>query len=184
VIFGLRIDEELWQSTQKYRIISTACSIVATSDPAGDFAGTVDILFMAHEDLSRDQEIEGSSDRSFGLVFAVVFLVIALWPLWHGATPRWWAVIVAAVFAVIAWLRPTLLARPNRLWMKLGVLLGKIVSPIALGILFYGVLAPLGAIMRLAGKDPLSLKHDAAASSYWVQRKPPGPPPDSMTNQF
>jgi len=139
---------------------------------------------MAHEDLSREQAIEGSSDRSFGLVFAVVFLVIACWPLIHSETPHWWAIVVSAVFGAIALLRPALLAGLNRAWIKLGILLGKVVSPIALGILFYGVLTPIGALVRLSGKDPLRLKLDSGADSYWIPRKPPGPPPDSMTNQF
>jgi len=139
---------------------------------------------MAHEDLTRAQQVEGSSDRSFGLVFAMVFLLIAAWPLMHGAVPRWWAGAAAVIFAAIALTKPNLLTGLNRLWIKLGVLLGKLVSPIALGILFYGVLTPIGAVMRLSGKDPLRLKRDASAGSYWIQRKPPGPPPDSMTNQF
>jgi hypothetical protein len=139
---------------------------------------------MAHEDLSRQQQVEGSSDRSFGLVFAAVFLAIGCWPLWYRGIPRWWALGVAVVFAVVAIWKPALLARPNRLWIKFGVLLGKIVSPIALGILFYGVVAPIGILMRLTGKDPLRLKLDSGAGSYWISRKPPGPPPDSMTNQF
>ncbi len=139
---------------------------------------------MAHEDLSRDQQVEGSSDRSFGLVFAGVFLVVACWPLFHRELPRWWALGVAVVFAIIAIWKPALLTRANRLWIKLGVLLGKVVSPIALGILFYGVITPIGALMRLTGKDPLRLKLDSGADSYWIPRKPPGPPPDSMTNQF
>ena len=139
---------------------------------------------MAHEDLTREQDVEGSSDRSFGVVFAVVFLVIAGWPLWYGEAPRWWAAGVAAVFVLIAMLRPALLAGLNRQWMKLGVLLGKVVSPIALGLLFYGVITPIGAVLRLAGKDPLRLKFDRGADSYWIRREPPGPPPDSMTNQF
>jgi len=139
---------------------------------------------MAHEDLSRDQEIEGSSDRSFGLVFTAVFLLIAIWPLFYRESPRWWAVALATVFAIIATWKPALLAGLNRLWLKLGLLLGKIVSPIALGILFYGVVAPIGLVMRLTGKDPLRLKLDSGANSYWILRKPPGPPPDSMTNQF
>ena len=141
-------------------------------------------LAMAHEDLTRDQHVEGSSDRAFGMVFAGVFFVIAVWPLVHGTVPRWWAFVVSAGFAGIALLKPVLLARLNRLWMKLGILLGKVVSPIALGVLFYGVLTPIGAIIRLAGKDPLRLKRDPAAISYWIPRNPPGPPPDSMTNQF
>ena len=139
---------------------------------------------MAHEDLSREQHVEGSSDRAFGLVFTIVFLVIAGWPLIHGETPRWWALGVAAILAVIAVIRPALLAVPNRMWGKLGVLLGNIVGPIALGVLFYGVVAPLGIIMRLTGKDPLRLKLAPGADSYWIPRKPPGPPPDSLTNQF
>jgi hypothetical protein len=139
---------------------------------------------MAHEDLSREQQVQGSSDRSFGLVFAAVFLIIACWPLLHGETPRWWSAGVAAVFASIAVVKPALLGRLNRLWMKLGILLSTAVSPIALGILFYGVFAPIGALIRLTGKDPLRLKRDPQVESYWLPRKPPGPPPDSMTNQF
>lgn len=139
---------------------------------------------MAHEDLSREQHIEGSSDRSFGVVFAVVFTIIAAWPLLQGGGLRIWAAAVAAAFALIAMLRPALLSRLNRLWLEFGLLLGKIVSPIALGVLFYGVLAPMGALMRLAGKDPLRLKRDPQAASYWIDRAPPGPPPGSMTNQF
>ena len=139
---------------------------------------------MTHEDLSRDQQVEGSSDRSFGLVFAVVFLVIACWPLFYRELPRWWAVAIAAGFTVLAIWKPTLLAGLNRQWLKLGLLLGKIVSPIALGILFYGVVTPIGLVMRLTGKDPLRLKLDPGAASYWIPREPPGPPPDSMTNQF
>jgi len=139
---------------------------------------------MAHEDLTREQHVEGSSDRSFGLVFAAVFLLIALGPLRHGHMPRWWACGVAAVFALIALVKPKVLSPLNRLWIKLGVLLGKVVSPIALGILFYGILTPLGVFIRLSGKDPLRLKLDRNAESYWIQRNPPGPRPDSMTNQF
>jgi hypothetical protein len=117
-------------------------------------------------------------------VFAVVFLLIAGWPLFYSESPRWWALGIAAGFALIALLKPVLLAPLNRQWFKLGLLLGKIVSPIALGILFYGVVAPIGLLVRLTGKDPLRLKLDAATDSYWIPRKPPGPPPDSMTNQF
>ncbi len=139
---------------------------------------------MAHEDLTREEHVEGSSDRSFGLVFAAVFVVVALWPLWSGGGLRWWAVGVAAAIAVVAVVMPRVLAAPNRLWLKFGLLLGRIVSPIALGILFYAVFMPTGALMRLFGKDPLKLKRDAAAATYWVDREPPGPPPTSMTNQF
>jgi hypothetical protein len=139
---------------------------------------------MAHEDLNREQHVEGSSDRAFGLVFAGVFLAIAGIPLFHGASIRWWSVGVAAAFALISLVKPALLAGLNRLWMKLGILLGKVVSPIALGILFYVVITPIGVMIRLTGKDPLRLKFDADAKSYWIPREPPGPPPGSMNNQF
>jgi hypothetical protein len=139
---------------------------------------------MAHEGLTRDQQVVGSSDRSFGLVFAGVFLLVALWPLFYGELPRWWALGVATGFAMVALWKPALLARVNRLWLKFGVLLGKVMSPVALGVLFYCVIAPIGLLVRLAGKDPLRLKLDSGADSYWIPRKPPGPPPDSMTNQF
>jgi hypothetical protein len=139
---------------------------------------------MAHEELNRDHHVEGSSDRSFGVVFAIVFVVIALWPLMRGEGPRWWAAGVAVAFAIVAAVRPALLATLNRGWIKLGILLGKVVSPIALGVLFYVVLVPIGSVMRVFGKDPLRLRRDAGAPSYWIPRTPPGPPPDSMTNQF
>jgi len=139
---------------------------------------------MAHEDLTREEQVEGSSDRNFGFVFGAVFVLMAALPLFHGQPPRWWAIGIAAVFSLLALVKPALLAVPNRLWTRLGILLGKVVSPIALGILFYVVITPMGAVMRLTGKDPLRLKFDAAKDSYWIRRDPPGPAPGSMTNQF
>jgi len=139
---------------------------------------------VAHEDLSRAQHVESSSNRAFGFVFAGMLLVLALWPVFHSGSPRWWAFGGFGVVALIALMRPTLLAGLNRLWTRFGLLLGAIVSPIALGILFYGVLTPLGTLSRLKGNDPLRLKRDTSARSYWISREPPGPPADSMTNQF
>jgi hypothetical protein len=139
---------------------------------------------MAHEDLKRTHHVNGSSDRSFGLVFAAVFLLISLEPLLSGLMPRYWSLAVAATFALMALVRPALLAMPNRIWMRFGLLLGHIVSPVALGILFYSVFAPLGATLRLMGKDPLRLRREPAATSYWVPREPPGPPPGSFANPF
>jgi hypothetical protein len=139
---------------------------------------------MSHEDLTREDEIEGSSDRSFGFVFAAVFAIIGAWPLLSSGSPRWWSIGIGAAFAVVAVVVPSILGGANRLWMKFGLLLAKIVSPIALGVLFYLVFTPIGLLMRLAGKDPLRLKADPNAKSYWIEREPPGPPPQSMTNQF
>jgi hypothetical protein len=139
---------------------------------------------LAHESLTREEHIEGSSDRSFGWVFTAVFLIIAAWPLLSGSRPRWWALGVASAFALVTLARPGLLAGMNRLWTRLGVLMGKVVSPIALGLLFYAVFTPMGLVMRLVGKDPLRLRLDRQADTYWIPREPPGPPPTSMTNQF
>ena len=139
---------------------------------------------MAHENLHREEQIDGSSDRTFGLVFAGFFCLVACWPLFHAEPPRWWALICSAIFALTALSKPALLAGLNQRWTKLGIVLGKIVSPIAVGILFYAVFTPFGFVMRLTGKDPLRLKLNPNAKTYWIERKPPGPPPDSMTNQF
>jgi len=139
---------------------------------------------MAHEDLTREQHFEGSSNRGFGLVMAGAFLLISILPLFHGETPRWWASGIAVVLALVAMVKPVLLSGLNRLWGKLGGLLSKVVSPVVLGVLFYCVLTPAGAMMRWTGKDPLRLERDPGMKSYWIPREPPGPPPDSMTNQF
>jgi hypothetical protein len=139
---------------------------------------------MGHENLTREQVHEGSSDRSFGLVLASALLVIALWPLWRHQGPRWWWAGVAAALGLVGLVKPALLAGLNRQWTALGLLLGKLTSPIVLGLLFYGFITPLAFAMRLAGKDPLRLKFDRAADSYWIRRDPPGPEPESMTNQF
>jgi hypothetical protein len=139
---------------------------------------------MAHEDLNRKPHVAGSSDRAFGVVIVGVCLLLALGPLRHGHAPRWWLFAVAGAFALLALLKPVLLAAPNRLWTQFGILLGRVVSPIALGILFYGVVTPVALVLRFSGQDPLRLKLDRDGDSYWIGRKPPGPPPDSMGNQF
>lgn len=139
---------------------------------------------MAHEDLTREHHAGTSSDRSFGLVFAAAFAVLAVWPMVHSQRPRPWAFAVALAFAIVALVKPGLLHALNRAWARLGTLMGRVVSPLALGLLFYAVLAPLAFVMRLSGKDPLRLKPDAAAASYWIRREPPGPRPDSMDHQF
>jgi len=138
----------------------------------------------AHEHLAREDDGKRSSNRSFGLVFAAVFLIVALWPLWSGAPVRLWAACVAIIFAALAFVAPFLLERPNRLWHRLGVLLHHVVSPVALALAFYLAIMPTGLVMRLFGKDFLRLKLDPHAKSYWIERTPAGPAPDSMKNQF
>jgi hypothetical protein len=91
---------------------------------------------------------------------------------------------LAALFLLVALVYPRLLNPLNKLWLKLGLLLYKVVNPIVLGLLFYLTIMPIGFIMRAFGKDFLRLKRDSSASSYWIDRTPPGPPPQSMRNQF
>jgi hypothetical protein len=137
-----------------------------------------------HEDFSRGQVVKASSNRAFGWVFVGVFLLIGLSPLLHGGALRWWSLIVSGLVAVITVAAPGLLTIPNRLWLRFGLLLHRIVSPIVLGIMFYIIVTPLGLLMRVFAKGNLRLRRDAAAESYWIKREPPGPQPDSMPHQF
>jgi hypothetical protein len=124
------------------------------------------------------------SNRSFGRLFIIVFAVLAALSWWRGNGAWIWLAAVSALFAVVTWLRPDWLLPLNRAWMALAALLNRIVSPIVLGILFYGVVTPMGAVMRLMGKDPMRRKFDRDAASYWIDRRPPGPPPESLRDQF
>ena len=137
-----------------------------------------------HEDLNRHEEIKVGSERGFGIVFAVVFLVVGAWPLLDGLPPRWWAVAVAAVFLAAGYLFPIVLKPLNFVWFKIGMLMYKVVNPLTMAMLYVTTIIPIGLIMRAVGKDPLNLKMDKSASSYWIKRDPPGPEPDSMKDQF
>ena len=137
-----------------------------------------------HEDFSRPQQGEASSNRAFGWTFVVVFLIVGLWPLGFGAGLRWWAVITAAMVMLATLATPTLLALPNRLWLRFGALLHRLVSPVALALMFYVVITPMGLLMRALGKDLLCLRRGDPFDSYWIKRDPPGPKPSSMSKQF
>jgi len=137
-----------------------------------------------HEDLSRTHEVKASSNRSFGGLFAIVFLIIAGWPMLSEGSPRWWAVAVSTAFVLISWAAPKLLDMPNRLWLQLGLLLNRLVSPVALLVLYYAVVTPVAGMMRLTGKDNLKLRGGRSGASYWIDRDPPGPRPDSLNHQF
>lgn len=139
---------------------------------------------MGHESFDRHEEVKGSSNRSLGLVFAAVFLIVALLPLLHGRPLRLWSLAVAAAFAIVALVLPRALTPLNRAWTRLSLILHRIVSPIVLGILFFVVITPLGLLMRLLGKDPLRLRRDPSAPTYWIERTPPGPKPETLSDQF
>ncbi len=137
-----------------------------------------------HESFDRATELKGASDRAFGLTFAVVAAVLAGISVWR-AGPSWpYTLTAAVIIALIAVTRPAVLAPLNRSWMKFGRLVNRVTTPLVLGLLFFLMITPIGLTMRLAGKDPLRLKGDRDAPSYWVERKPPGPAPESMPNQF
>lgn len=137
-----------------------------------------------HEDFGREAPAKAGSERAFGVVFAAVFAIIGLWPLIAGAVPRLWALGVAAVFLLAALLLPKALGPLNRLWFKFGLLLHRIVSPLAMGFLFFVTVTPVALIVRLCGKDVLNLRFQRDAKSYWIERTPPGPAPDTMRRQF
>jgi hypothetical protein len=126
-----------------------------------------------------------SSDRSFGFVFAAVFCIVGCWPLVRGEPLRWWALVVAAVFAALALVRPQLLHLLNRVWLAFGRLLHRIVSPLVMGLLFFAAVTPTGWLMRLRGRDVLSLKRRPELESYWIRREAGSQPaPETMKNQF
>lgn len=124
------------------------------------------------------------SERTFGLVFAGLFVIIGCRPLLHGAAPYWWALVLAVAFAIAAFVAPGLLKPLNWLWHRFGLLLHKIMSPLLMGAIFFIAVTPVAVIMRLLGKDMLSLRRRRDLASYWIVREAPGSEPDSMKQQF
>lgn len=139
---------------------------------------------MSHESLQRDEKIEGSSNRALGLTFGVVFLIVGLYPWLFGDAVRAWSIALSVAFVLTAFVVPRLLGPLNMLWTRFGLLLHRIVSPIVLGIMFFVVVTPIGLLMRSLGKDLLRLRMEREAPTYWLERKPPGPKPDTLSNQF
>jgi hypothetical protein len=137
-----------------------------------------------HETLRRDEEVQGSSDRSFGLLFAALSGLVGLIKLWHAHPAGYGWLLASALLAGVALLVPKLLAPANRLWLKLGLLLHHVIEPVVMAVLFFLTVMPIGLILRLTGKDLLRLKWDRQAASYWLLRTPPGPAPESIRQQF
>jgi predicted membrane metal-binding protein len=138
----------------------------------------------SHENLTTKDEVKSGSDKSFGLVFGVVFAVIGLWPLLNVQPMRFWALVVSVLLVLLSYALPQILAPFNRLWFLFGRLLHKIVNPIIMGLIFYTTVTPTGLILRLLGKRPIPVKFDPDVESYWIKREPPGPTPESMSQQF
>jgi len=137
------------------------------------------------ESLKHAQSVKMGSERSFGFVFAGVFLALALYSYFVKESPN--AVYMAGVslvFLILAVVAPKVLKPLNLAWFKVGQLLHKIVNPLVMGLIFFVTLTPIALIMRARGKDPLRLKKQGDAESYWIERTPPGPAPDSLKKQF
>ena len=129
----------------------------------------------------RYTSIEQSSPKSFGILFSIVFLIIALYPLTNSEDIHLWAMIISAIFLSLAFVAAQLLALPNKLWFKFGILLGSIIAPVVMALVYFIVVLPTGLIMRLLGKDILKQRLDKDAKSYWINRSEPV---GSMKNQF
>ena len=121
------------------------------------------------ENISQ-YKIKPGRERGFGLIFATVFLIIGLYPFLQGQDTRFWAFIVALIFLFFGIFLPKTLIVPNKLWFKFGILLGAIVSPVIMGIIFFLAVTPTGIIMRLLGKDLLRQKLNESKKSYWIQK--------------
>jgi predicted membrane metal-binding protein len=121
-------------------------------------------------DVDEHDVVTVGSERSFGVVFAVVFALIGLWPLIYGGLPRWWAIAVAAAFITAGFLFPVVLKPLNILWFKFGMLLGRIVGPIVMGLIFFIAVTPTALIFKLRRKDLLNLVRDPNAKTYWIAR--------------
>lgn len=124
------------------------------------------------------------SNRSFGTLFVVVFGLVGAYSWWRGGTLHPWALGLSALTLAVTLARPHWLAPANRAWMRLAELLNRIVSPVVLGAIYFGVFTPTAWVMRRAGRDELKRRFEPQARTYWVERDPPGPDPDGLPNQF
>jgi len=137
-----------------------------------------------HESFEPHHDVRAASPRAFGLMLAAVSLLVGLWPLLSEQSPRWWALVPALLAGVLGWRTPQIFAGPNRAWMKVGALLARIVAPIALALLYFAMFVPMGWWMRVTGRDPLRLRREPGAASYWIEREPPGPSGESLNHPY
>ena len=137
-----------------------------------------------HELLVSHRKVEIGSERSFGIVFAIVLGLIGAWPALRGGEPRLWLLALASAFIATAILIPIILRPFNYLWFRFGLALNKIMSPIVLGLIFYGAFLPIGLVLRAVGKNLLRLKREPEEGSYWSDRQSPEHQPGSMSRQF
>ena len=125
-------------------------------------------------------EIKIGSNRSFGIVFSIVFLLISLYPLINGESLRYWSLLISLIFLILGFFNSKILTPLNKVWFKFGILLGKIISPLVMGCIFFVVVTPIGFLMRMLQKDLLNLKFKNN-KSYWIEKKGPK---SKMKDQF
>ena len=128
-----------------------------------------------------NNNIKMSSNRSFGIVFFIVFLLITLYSLTYSEEIRIWSAIISLIFLVLGLFNSKILTPLNKLWFKFGIFLGKITSPIIMGIIFFLVVTPIGLIMKVFRKDLLKLKYNKKDNTYWIEKNGPK---SKMKNQF
>ena len=116
-----------------------------------------------------EQDLKPGSNKSFGIVFFIVFLIIGLYPLLNNHSIRFWSVLISLVFLVLGLLNSKILSPLNFLWFKFGILLGRFISPLIMGLVFFLVVTPIGILMRLLRKDLLNLKFNNN-KSYWIEK--------------
>ena len=127
-------------------------------------------MFLFMSKIMNNDKLQMSSNKSFGIVFFVFFLIISLFPLLKDGNIRIWAMVLAIIFLILGLLNSTILNPLNKIWIKFGILLGTIISPIVMGIVFFVVVTPTSLIMRILGKNLLGLKKDNTKRSYWLER--------------
>jgi Saxitoxin biosynthesis operon protein SxtJ len=139
-----------------------------------------------HEDFSRGDDVKSGTDRGFGLtVGGILLLIAAARSYFHGiGWVQYGLAGIGVALILLGLAAPKSLSGLHHAWVKLGLIMFRVVNPIVLALIYVVVIVPVGVLMRLTGRDPLHLRFDAKADSYWVVRDPPGPAPDSMTNQF
>jgi hypothetical protein len=138
-----------------------------------------------HGSSERDDSLKPGSARSFGIVFAIVFAIVGLFPLLSdGGDIRHWGLVISSIFLGSALFAPAILMPLNRIWFKFGLLLHKFFNPLVMAIIFFVFLTPMALIVRFLGKLSLERGPDRDATSYWIAREPAGPSPKSMINQF
>ncbi|MGA2329578.1 MAG: hypothetical protein ABSH05_25240 [Bryobacteraceae bacterium] len=137
-----------------------------------------------HEDFTRKEETAGPSDRIFCLALAAGLAGAGFWPLLARRPVRWWALAASLALAVVGLVRPFILSPVKQLLARVALAVSAVVSALVAALLFYLVVTPIGVFMRRQGRDPLGLRFDAGAASYWKQRDPPGPAPGTMPRQF